>query len=172
MIEKMRGAGGNKKMLKWAGVIIGLALVMQPAISVAEQPERVLPEAAISVGIGQSQTFRFKSNFTSAGTVTEGVVEVLPQSDRVLTLVGKAVGGTILIVRGDDGREIYSASVQVTPEPGHVVRLYGKPGVPDYVGFFCTDVACGRADKELGGSREPSRTEQTIIHRSGNPARD
>lgn len=129
-----------------------------------EEPERVSPESAITIGVGQTETLKFRSSFGTVSVATDGIVQLIPQSDRTLTLYGRAPGTTLLTVRSDRGDEIYSAFVNVSPEPGHVVKLYGR-NVPDYVGFYCTDVVCGRADKELGGSREPSRSEQTIIHR-------
>jgi hypothetical protein len=130
-----------------------------------EEPERVVPETTISIGIGRAETLRFKSTFGVVNVATEGIVQAIPQSDRVLTLYGKAEGTTLLTVRTDRGDEIYSATVSVTQEPGRVVRLYGRRDVPDYTGFYCTDRACGRADKELNGSREPTRTIETIINR-------
>ena len=147
--------------------LLATSAVAQPQA----EPERVSPESAITIGVGQIETLKFRSSFGTVSVATDGIVQLVPQSDRTLTLYGRAPGTTLLTVRNDRGDEIYSAFVNVSQEPGRVVRLYGR-NVPDYTGFYCTDVACGRADKELGSSREPSRTEQTIIHRGGNRAPD
>ena len=143
--------------------LIGLSVpvLAQPR----EEPERLAPEASISVGVGRAEILRFRTAFGTVNVATQGIVQAIPQSDHVLTLYGEKEGATILTVRTDKGEEIYSATVSVTQEPGRVVRLYGRRDVPDYTGFYCTTAACGRADKELNGSREPTRTIETIINR-------
>ncbi len=155
-------------MLKLVGIAIGLAVLVQGAL--AETPERVLPEAAMSIGIGRSETLRFQSAFDQINVSSQGIVQATAQSDHVMTLLGQAPGVAIVTVR-DGARELYSVAVEVTTEPGRIVKLYNGKS-PDYVGYYCTDAACGRADKELNGSREAQRSEQTIIHREGNRVRD
>ena len=147
-------------------VFVICCLLATPALAQPqEQPERIVPEAAISIGIGRSETLRFRSSFGVVNVATQGIVQAIPQSDRVLTLYGQAEGTTLLTVRTNNGDEIYSATVSVTQEPGHVVRLYGDPKVRDYTGFYCTETACGRADKELNGARDVSST--TVVTPGG-----
>ncbi|HXI40267.1 MAG TPA: pilus assembly protein N-terminal domain-containing protein [Bryobacteraceae bacterium] len=158
-------------MLKSVGVLAALGLASAAYAQPQEQPERLVPEASISVGVGRAEILRFRTAFGSVNVATQGIVQAIPQSDHVLTLYGEKEGVTYLTVRTDKGEEIYSATVSVTQEPGHVVKLYGKAAT-DYVGFYCTESGCGRADRELNGSREPSRSEQTIIHRSAPRGQD
>jgi Flp pilus assembly secretin CpaC len=152
---------GACQMLKLLGVMTAL-IIAAPAS--AEQPDRVLPEASLAIGVGRSETFRFKSTFDNINVSNKGIVQATAQSDHVMTLFGEAEGGAVVTVR-DGGRILYTVEIQITPEVGHIVRMYGRPGVTDYVGFYCTEISCGRADKEFNGSREPTRSIQTIINR-------
>lgn len=128
---------------------------------------RVVPESSLSIMVGRSETLRFRSSFDSVSVSNQGIVQASARTDRVLTLVGEAEGEAIVSVR-NGAEELYNVLVQITPEPGHVVRLYSR-GSSDFVGYYCNQVGCGRADKELNGRREAARTEQTVIHRQGSP---
>ena len=98
-------------MLKLLGILTGLILA---APAIAEQPERVFPEAAMSIGIGRSETLRFQSAFDTINVSSQGVVQATAQSDKVMTLVGLAEGVAIVTVR-DGAKELYSVAVSVTP---------------------------------------------------------
>lgn len=146
---------------------LGLICCLLATPAVAEQPERLVPSATIAVGVGHTERLKFKANFGAINVASQGVVQATAQSDRVMTLFGQAEGVTTVSVQAPNGEEIYSATVVVSAEPGHVVRIYGRKDIPDYTGFYCTATFCGRADKELGGIREPSSKSITYTDPSG-----
>jgi hypothetical protein len=128
----------------------------------ADTPERVVFADVISIGVGRAEILQFPSSFEVVNVVTQGIVRATVRSDRVLTLYGEAEGETAVFVLGPNGRPMYSAKVIVTPEPGHVVRFYGRSETKDYHGFYCNEVSCGRVDKELLGSRDPASQSVTV----------
>jgi hypothetical protein len=143
--------------------ILGLSLALMTAAHAQPQPETQPPEVidtqnTISVGAGQAQKIRLPVAFDNIFFGAKDVVEATPLSDRVLVLQGLAPGQTIMIAR-KDGKEVYSAIVAVTVDPGSVVKIYGQLhrgdiGGRDYMSYYCTDISCGRADKELSGARD------------------
>jgi hypothetical protein len=74
---------------------------------------------------------------TRAGTSTQGIAELAPQTDHILTITGLAPGETKMYIFSDKGDRIYSATLNVTPENGHIVRIYGgailiREGIPAF----------------------------------------
>jgi len=137
------------------------SLLLAANFAMAETPQTVQTDDALSVPLGQSQTLRFKSAFQTINVVSEGILRASARTDHTVSLVGISPGETEVYVYGVDGQQLYSATVTVTPDPGHIVRLYGVPDVKDYVGYYCTSDFCGRADKELtgaNGSQPPSQS--------------
>lgn len=132
-----------------AAVTIGLALpaFAQPVI------QEVVPENSIELSVGESRSYRFAEPIREAKVVSEGIVEVRPQNDRLLSFTGTKAGVTQAFVYDPQGKEIYRATIIVGQEPGNIVRLYDGRS-KDYTGYFCTETACGRADKELNGARD------------------
>jgi hypothetical protein len=151
--------------MKLRALLLCTVLVSPALAQPQDKPERLEPADMISIAVGHSQSFRFKVPFDSVAVAAQGIVQASAQSDHVLSLYGQAEGVTVLSVRSK-GQEVYVATVQITTEPGHTVRIYGTTSkdktVPDYTGFFCTEVFCGRADKELAGSRDPSSRSVTV----------
>lgn len=147
--------------------VLLLAGIMMAAISIdvaqAGPPAEVVTDGVIALGVGQTKTFRFDAAIERAGTATQGIAEVAAQSNQQLTVTGIAAGETVLDVFGANGTRLYSATVTVTPENGHIVRIYGgntkaqENHSKDFVGIWCTETSCGRADKDVSG-RAPADT--------------
>ena len=134
----------------------GAASAQAPALV----PQQITPQAEINLVIGQATTLRFPTAIKEVQVVTERIVRAIPQSDRVLTLLGLAPGQTMLLVSDDRNNE-YTALVTVAPDVGRAVRLYGtNPKSPDYIERYCTATSCGRADLD---KPKPSSTQQTVI---------
>ncbi len=145
-------------------VIALLSFSLSPVF--AETPQEIIPKDRISVAIGQSQTLKFNSAFKTIAVSSKGTVEAMATTDHIMTITGLLEGEALLTVLGTDGDELYRAIVSVTPEPGHIVRIYDNKS-PDYTGFYCTEVHCGRANKELNGAREVSSQTTTAIPGGG-----
>lgn len=136
-------------------IFIGLLLLLS-GLAYAEQPQDITPTETINLAVGQTRVLRFQEPIKQAGAASDGVVQVTAQTDRRLSLTGIGAGATVLSVYDDQGNEIYNATVVVGQEVGRIIRMYGTS--KDYVGFYCTETACGRADKELNGARDVSST--------------
>ncbi len=138
-------------------ILVGLALLVAPAWAQPDTaPQVVTPTDTILLSVGQATKLQFPGPFDQVNITSDAVVQVKPITDRTMTLQGLGEGEAILTVMSGI-KEIYSVVVVVGAERGHTVRLYdGKSR--DYTGYYCTDAACGRADKELNGARDVSST--------------
>lgn len=135
-----------------------LVLLLLSGPAWAQPPQIVQPEDRIELGVGESKTLKFQHPFKSFDSAIPDVIKFLPQSDRQLTLTGSSLGQTLLFIHDDQDNVVYTATVIVTPSPGHLVKLYGRRGVKDFVGWYCSDTGCGRADldkKLANGGRDP-----------------
>ncbi|SFJ72328.1 pilus assembly protein N-terminal domain-containing protein [Bradyrhizobium sp. cf659] len=136
-------------------VIIAFGLLMAgPAL--AQPPEILEPKDTIDLAVGESRTLVFEKPFKDPTVVTHGTAELIPQTDRKLTVSGLAPGRTLLIVN-QPGEEPYMAAINVTPSSGHLIKFYGTGG-KDYIGWYCSETGCGRADldkKLANGGRDP-----------------
>lgn len=145
----MRNALAVLLAIAWTGA----ALAQPPA-----PPVELEPDGEISLGIGQTKTFRFDTAFAKAGTSTQGIAELSPQTDHILTITGLSAGETKMYIFSDKGDRLYSATLTITPENGHIVRIYGgstkgqEGDSKDFVGVWCTSTYCGRADKDVAPS--------------------
>jgi hypothetical protein len=144
------------KQLAWALVLLSSPAWAQPD----NRPEMGTTQDTYNLAVGQATKLNFPTIFDRIDLTTDAVVQAKPLTDRTMTLQGLAEGEAIMTVFVG-GRELYSATIIVGAERGHAVRIYDGRS-KDYLGFYCTDSACGRADKELNGSREVSSASTTI----------
>lgn len=136
-------------------LIIALGLLIA-APALAQPPAIVESNDVIDLAVGESRTLVFEKAFKDPMLVTHGTAELIPQTDRTLTVAGLAPGRTLMIVN-QPGEEPYVAAINVTPSSGHLVKLYGVGG-KDYIGWYCSQTGCGRADldkKLANGGRDP-----------------
>lgn len=136
-------------------VVFAVLAMVSPAAG--ELPERAQFDETINLAVGQSETLTFKSSFSTVNVVAQGIALATAQSDRTITFSGESVGSTAVFIYGQNGL-IYSARLVVGAEPGQVLKIYGHRDVKDYIGLYCTEKGCGRADKELGGARETGKS--------------
>jgi hypothetical protein len=123
-------------------------------------PQVVKTEDTVNLSVGQATKLVFPGVFDQVHLTSDTVVQAKPVTDKMLTLQGLAEGEAIMTVMAGT-REVWSGTIVVGAERGHTVRVYdGKS--KDYLGFYCTDSACGRADKELNGAREVSSVTTTV----------
>jgi hypothetical protein len=153
-------------------LVLAAALLLSHS-AFAQPPEIVQPEDQIELAVGEARTLKFHETFQKVGTVTEGVAQIMPQSDRTLTVSGLAPGQTLMFVHSEKGDLIYTAAIAVTPTSGHLVKHYGRRGVKDFVGYYCSETGCGRADldKKLANSGrdpdEPTAQSVTVTRPTG-----
>jgi hypothetical protein len=117
------------------------------------QPQEISSEGLIKLSVGQSKAFEFAEPFREIYFAPEDIVKSVPQSDRQFTIAPIAAGSTRMFVRSPNGQLMYNVDIVVSPEPGHLVKLYGGNRNDDlnagYVAVYCTDVGCERPDKDL-----------------------
>jgi hypothetical protein len=130
-----------------------LITLMMAGSALAQQPEEVIPDGKIALSIGQSKIFRLDEPLNRIDVISKGIVEATAQSDHQFSIVGTEAGATQLFVFSPEGKRLYSATVTVSPEPGHRVRIYGVGKNDDinagFVSVYCNDVWCGRPDRDL-----------------------
>lgn len=139
---------------------LALLLLLLGGPTWAQTPQIVQTEDRIELGVGESKTLRFQRPYKSFDSAIPGVIKFLPQSDRQLTVTGTTLGTTLMFIHDDRENVIYAATVSVLPEPGHLVKIYARD-VKDFVGFYCTDTGCGRADPDLAAKDQPSSVSVT-----------
>lgn len=135
-----------------------LALVILLALTgvaqAQQQVQNVIATNRIDMVVGQTNLLRFNDAIGSIVFSQKDVVEGLPpQGDRQFAFVANKPGVSRLFVSGPDGRSLYDAEIVVTPEPGHMVKIYGTNKNDDlnagYTAMFCTNTGCERPDKDL-----------------------
>jgi hypothetical protein len=149
--------------------ILGLSIALMSAAHAQPdtRPQVVLPlpEDSYNLSVGEATKLNFPVVFDRIELTSDTVVQAKPLSDRVLTLQGLAEGEVIMTVFAG-AKELYSATITVGTEKGHVVKFYGytreKDHIPDFIGFYCTETSCGRADKELKGAREYNDQSESV----------
>lgn len=117
------------------------------------QPKEIQPDGIIQLSIGQARAFEFKEPFGEIYFAPKDVVESVPQSDRQFTISPLTSGTARMFVRDPTGKLMYNADIVISPEPGHMVKLYGRNKNDDlnagYIAVYCTETGCERPDKDL-----------------------
>jgi len=134
-----------------------LLLLLLSGPAWAQTPTELAPTDRVILSAGQSKVFEFKQTFGPI-FVPGGndIAAARPLADnRTLSITGMGPGETPIFVYDSVGKEIWRATITVGQEPGRVVRFYDGRS-KDYTGYYCSEVFCGRADKELDGKRDPS----------------
>ncbi|WP_375782932.1 pilus assembly protein N-terminal domain-containing protein [Bradyrhizobium sp. Pha-3] len=105
------------------------SLSMFPAalVHAAEPTEIEQSHAQITLGVDETKTFRFDTQISRVDLSNEGVVRAFPQAGNQIRLTGISSGRTPVAIYGPDGSRIYSATITVTAESGHMVRIYRQP---------------------------------------------
>jgi len=130
-----------------------LALLSLTVSAWAGPPREIAATQQIILIAGQSKALVFDEQIRDIVLTQKGIAEVTPLNDRQLSVVGLKAGITQMIVAAPDGRQIYSAEVLVSSEPGHLVKMYGVGKNDDlnagYSAVYCDDRGCGRPDRDL-----------------------
>lgn len=135
-------------------LVLMAALLLAGSALAQQQPQNVVTANRIDMVVGQTNLLRFNDSIGSIVFSQKEVVDALPpQGDQQFAFVATKPGVTRLFVSAPDGRSLYDTEIVVTPEPGHMVKIYGTNKNDDlnagYVGVFCTSTGCERPDKDL-----------------------
>lgn len=127
-------------------------------------PEVIQSDKPIEVAVGEAKVLRFSEAFSSPVMTSKDIADIIPQSDHMLTITGLSPGATAFFLKDEGDRVIYTGSILVTPSSGRLVKIYRRD-VNDYVGYYCSEFGCGRADldKKLANSRDPNEPTVTVI---------
>ncbi len=134
--------------------VLVVALLMAGSAWAQQAPQNVVAADRIDMVVGQTNVLRFNDSIGSIVYSNKEVTESLPlQVDRQLAFVAVKPGVTRLMVYAPDGKSLYDTEIVVSPEPGHLVKIYGMNKNDDlnagYVAMFCTSTGCERPDKDL-----------------------
>jgi hypothetical protein len=131
---------------------LALLLALLPGIAWA-QPNEVESEGLIQLSLGEAKAFEFRDDVSQIFFAPKDIVEATPQTDRMFTVSPLAPGTTRMFVRGRDSKLIYNVEIVVSPEPGHMVKMYGDKKNDDlnagYTAVYCTETGCERPDRDL-----------------------
>ncbi|MET4320354.1 pilus assembly protein N-terminal domain-containing protein [Bradyrhizobium sp. RT5a] len=114
-------------------------------------PREVIGADTIDLRSGQTRTFTFDQPVSRFSLSAEGIAEIRPETDRTFTVRALGAGQVLMTAYAQDGHVVHRSYISVA-DAGRLVRVYGfdMKMTKDYVGFYCTDVGCGRADPDIG----------------------
>lgn len=115
------------KLLGLAALCATLSMLPAALVRAAEPVEVEQSHAQITLGVDEIKTFRFDTQISRVDLSNEGIVRAVPQAGNQIRLTGVSSGRTPVSVYGPDGSRIYSATITVTSEAGHLVRIFRQP---------------------------------------------
>ncbi|WP_262049136.1 pilus assembly protein N-terminal domain-containing protein [Bradyrhizobium sp. Bra78] len=134
-------------------------------------PREVIGADTIEMRNGQTRTFTFEQPVTRFSVSAEGIAEIRPETDRTFTIRALSAGQVLMTAYAQDGHVVHRSYIAVA-DAGRLVRVYGfdMKLTKDYVGFYCTDVGCGRADPDIGPKPYSTVISETQGKGDGNSA--
>ncbi len=117
--------------------------------SVAQPPQELVGTDTMRLQPGEARVFTFDQPVTKITLADDGVVQIVPESDRVFTFRALKSGAVLMSAFSPENKLIHRSNIVVS---GGMVRIYGtleRDERRDYVGYICTEFGCGRADPEL-----------------------
>jgi len=114
-----------------------------------------------------ARTLEFDTGVADIKIPQEGIVNVVPETDRIFSFTPVKSGSVTVSAYAPDGNLVRRFNVNV---PGHVVKIYGQRTVddgpaPDYRSYVCTDIGCGRADADMP---QPGSSSVAVTHKRPN----
>jgi len=128
-----------------AAVFIGQARA-QPQ-GQPQAPREVIAVDTIALRAEQARTFAFDEPVTKFTLSSEGVAQIIPETDRTFTVRALAPGRVLLTAYAPDGRVVHRSNIVVAQTEGFV-RVYGLADAKDFLGFYCSNTGCGRVDPD------------------------
>jgi Flp pilus assembly secretin CpaC len=113
----------------------------------AQPPHEVVATDTIEMRAEQARTFAFDEPVSRFSLSSEGVAQVVPETDRTFTVRALAPGRVLMTAYAPDGRVVHRSNIIVAQTEGFV-KIYGDPEIKDFVGFYCSNTGCGRADPD------------------------
>lgn len=129
------------------GCAIAAATIVWQAQAQSQAPREVVATDTIDLRAEQARTFAFDEPVTKFTLSSEGVAQVIPETDRTFTVRALTPGRVLMTAYAPDGRVVHRSNIVVGPTEGFV-KIYGDPEVKDFVGFYCSNSGCGRADPD------------------------
>ena len=130
-----------------------MAALLFSGSAFAQQVIEVEPRGEMTLARGQVKILQFNEPIQRVNVVIKGIIDAEPLTDRQLSVSGVNAGETRLVVFDQAGRQIYNASVSVSPEIGRIVKIYGQRKNDDlnagYSSIWCHEGGCGRPDIDL-----------------------
>lgn len=129
------------------GCAISAAIFAGQAQAQTQAPREVVATDTIELRAEQARTFAFDEPVTKFTLSSEGVAQIIPETDRTFTVRAVTPGRVLMTAYAPDGRVVHRSNIVVGPTEG-LVKIYGHPEIKDFVGFYCSNMGCGRADPD------------------------
>ena len=113
----------------------------------AQAPREVVATDTIELRAEQARTFAFDEPVTKFTLSSDGIAQIIPETDRTFTVRALAPGRVLMTAYAPDGRVVHRSNIVVGQTEGFV-KIYGDPEIKDFVGFYCSNSGCGRADPD------------------------
>lgn len=140
----------------------------------AQPPVEVTPDDAIELSPGETKVVEFDQPVTDVKIAGDGLVKIIPMTDRTYSIQALNSGRTVAIAYGPNGKEVHRFGIGVA---GHLVKIYGqlpplsKPGAKagdEYHSFICTDHGCGRVNPDIVSGPSAAIISDTKTDKDGN----
>jgi hypothetical protein len=128
------------------GCAIGVAIFAGQAQAQTQAPREIIATDTIELRAEQARTFAFDEPVTKFTLSSEGIAQIIPETDRTFTVRALAPGRVLMTAYGPDGRVVHRSNILIGPTEG-LVKVYGRPE-KDFVGYYCSNMGCGRADPD------------------------
>ncbi|MBR0690074.1 pilus assembly protein N-terminal domain-containing protein [Bradyrhizobium manausense] len=140
----------------------------------AQAPRELVAADTIELRAEQTRTFAFDEPVTKFTLSSEGVAQVIPETDRTFTVRALTPGRVLMTAYAPDGHVVHRSNIVVGQTEG-LVKIYGLKDAKDseakdFLGFYCSNTGCGRADPDKipvsqtrqrsGGNSEATKDEQ------------
>lgn len=135
----------------WTAIVLA-SLLWFPGPAASETVQRDVKEIAMRPGF--AIVLNIGRSFKTAVVGDSGIADIAPQNDRVLTISGKRLGTTNLIVLDAEGREVFSALLIVgARDIGRVHVHTSRRDLHAYTPFHCTQASCVRVRDDASSGR-------------------
>ena len=112
-----------------------------------QAPREIVAVDTIQMRAEQARTFAFDEPVTKFTLSSEGVAQIIPETDRTFTVRALTPGRVLMTAYAPDGRVVHRSNVVVGQTEGFV-KIYGYRETKDFAGYYCSNNGCGRADPD------------------------
>jgi len=155
--------------MKRFAIVAALALLSGAAL--AQPPVEVTPDDSIELQPGEIKVVEFDQPVQDIKIAGDGLVKVVPMTDRTYAVQALGPGSTVAIAYGPGGKEVHRFGIGVA---GHLVKIYGQGPTPslktgdEYNSYICSPRGCGRVNTDVTSGPSAAIISDTKTDKDGN----